>query len=536
VSRSLRKRAARTGPALAIVVIAAATLAVRCIGLEYRPVHGDEANQAYKTGRLLETGRYVYDPRDHHGPTLYYFALAPLAAFGVHSMPEAETWMLRLVPAVFSAATLLLFLPLRRALPPGAGLCAALLLAVSPAFTFYSRYFIQETLLVFFTFAAIVFGWRYTQRASLLNAIALAVSLCLMHATKETAVLAFAAMALALGVTLCWRYGPRTALARVRAHVALRHAAIAIPAAAALSVTLFSGFFTNPRGPLDSVLTYASYFQRAGGAGIHDKPWLYYLSLLFYTKRGPGPAWSEAIVLVLAALGALIAFWRLSRVPRSGNAQGDPWFLRFLALYTLTLAALYSAVPYKTPWSLLSFYFGIVVLAGVCAARAIRLAPGGGRRGAIAAAFLVALAHLGLQSFRSETTYAADVRNPWVYAHTSTNLVELVRRVDELAAIHPAGRNLVIKIIEPDNDYWPLPWYLRRYPNVGYWNTLPADPDSDLIISSPRVGEELRGRLKNPYFGPAIYSLRPAVLRELYVPKDLWDAFMATRQTEAKIP
>ncbi len=531
MNRPPRKRAAQLGSALVLLLVAAATLAVRCIGLEYRPVHGDEANQAYKTGRLLETGRYVYDPHDHHGPTLYYLALAPLAACGIHSMAEAETWMLRLVPVVFSAATLLLFLPLRRALPPGAGLCAALLLAVSPAFSFYSRYFIQESLLVFFTFAAIVYGWRYTQRASLANATGVALSLALMHATKETAVLAYAAMALALGATLLWRYGPRAALVRVRAHIAPRHAAIALTIALALSVTLFSAFFTNLRGPLDSVLTYASYFKRAGGAGLHDKPWYYYLSLLAYTHRGPGPAWSEAIVLALAALGTLIAFWRLPRVPRPGAANGDPWFLRFLALYTITLATLYSAVPYKTPWSLLSFYFGVVILAGVCVARAIQMAPTGGRRAAIAAAFLVALAHLGLQSYRSETTYAADVRNPWVYAHTSTNLVELIHRVDELAAIHPAGRNLVIKIIQPDNDYWPLPWYLRRYPNVGYWNQVPADPEADLIVSSPRIGEELRGHLKNPYFGPAMYSLRPAVLRELYVRQELWDTFMATRDT-----
>lgn len=536
MSRSIRKRPARTGPALALILVAAATLAVRCIGLEFRPVHGDEANQAYKTGRLLETGRYVYDPHDHHGPTLYYLALAPLAAAGVHSMPEAETWMLRLLPVIFSVLTLLLFLPLRRALAPGAGLCAALLLAASPAFTFYSRYFIQEELLVFFTFAAIVFGWRYTQRASLLNAIGLALFLALMHATKETAALAYAAMALALGATLLWRYGPRAAVVRVRAHIAPRHATIALAAAAIVSITLFSAFFTHLRGPLDSVLTYANYFKRAGGASIHDKPWYYYFSLLAYSKRGPGPAWSEAIVLTLAALGVLIAFWRLPRVPRPGGAQGDPWFLRFLALYTLTLAALYSIVPYKTPWSLLSFYFGVVVLAGVCVARAIQFAPVGGRRATIAAAFLVALAHLGLQTYRSETTYAADVRNPWVYAHTSTNLVELVHRVDELAAIHPAGHNLVIKIIQPDNDYWPLPWYFRRYPNVGYWSQVPADPDADLIISSPRIGEELRGRLKNPYFGPAMYSLRPAVLRELYVQKELWDTFMATRESAPNSP
>lgn len=534
MSRSSRKRGARTGTAFLLILIAGATLAVRSLGLELRPVHGDEANQAYKTGKLLETGRYVYDPHDHHGPTLYYIALAPLAVSGTRTMADAETWMLRAVPVVFSAATLLLFIPLRRGLPPGTAICAALILACSPAFTFYARYYIQETLLVFFTFAAIVFGWRYTQRPGRINAIGMAVALCLMHATKETAVLAWAAMGFALAVTLLWRYRVRETIERIRSGVRPRDFVVAALIAVAISIILFSAFFTHWRGPLDSILTYGNYLKRAGGAGIHDKPWYYYLSLLTYTHRAPGPAWSEGAVLVSGLLGTVLAFWRLPNVPRDIDDAGDPWLLRFIAIYTLTLMAIYSLVPYKTPWSLLSFYFGIVFLAGAAVARGIALAPPIWRRGAVAVAFVLVLVHLGLQSWRAETTYAADVRNPWVYAHTSTKLVELVQRIDELAALGN-GNEITIQVIQPDNDYWPLPWYLRRYEKTGYWNTLPEIIDADIIVSSPRIGAELRERLGADYFGPSMYSLRPAVLRELYVRRELWDAFMA-RPREAVAP
>lgn len=526
MSRSSRKRDTRTGTIVLLIIIAGAALAVRGLGLELRPVHGDEANQAYKTGKLLETGHYVYDPHDHHGPTLYYLALAPLAASGAHTMADTETWMLRAVPVVFSAATLLLFIPLRHALPPGAAICAALILACSPAFTFYARYYIQETLLVFFTFAAIMFGWKYTQYPTRTNAIGIAVALCLMHATKETAVLAWAAMGLGLAATLFWRYGVRESIERIRGSVRPRDITVAVLVAAAISAILFSAFFTHWRGPLDSILTYKNYLARAGGAGIHDKPWYYYLSLLAYTHRGPGPAWSEGAVLALGLFGVVTAFWRLPNVPRDDEDAGDPWLLRFIAIYTLTLLAIYSLVPYKTPWSLLSFYFGIVVLAGVAVARGIALAPPVWRRVAVGVAFVVMLAHLGLQSWRAETTYAADVRNPWVYAHTSTKLVELVQRIDELAALDK-GDQTTIQVIQPDNDYWPLPWYLRKYKNTGYWNTLPGTIKADIIVSSPRMGGELRERLGEDYFGPSMYSLRPAVLRELYVRKELWDAFMA---------
>ncbi len=61
-----------TGLVLAVFL---AALAVRLVRLNLRPMHHDEANQAVKFGQLLESGRYVYDRNEHHGPTLYYFSL-----------------------------------------------------------------------------------------------------------------------------------------------------------------------------------------------------------------------------------------------------------------------------------------------------------------------------------------------------------------------------------------------------------------------------------------------------------------------------
>ena len=53
-----------------------------------RTFHPDEANQAFTTGRLLETGVYRYDPKDHHGPTLYYAAAAVQKAAGIGVKPS----------------------------------------------------------------------------------------------------------------------------------------------------------------------------------------------------------------------------------------------------------------------------------------------------------------------------------------------------------------------------------------------------------------------------------------------------------------
>ena len=52
--------------------------------------------------------------------------------------------------------------------------------------------------------------------------------------------------------------------------------------------------------------------------------------------------------------------------------------LRFLGFYTLLMATAYSVIPYKTPWCLLGFLHGMVLLAGIGAVRllhAFRIDP-----------------------------------------------------------------------------------------------------------------------------------------------------------------
>ena len=148
------------------VVLAALALALafRLARTDLRPMHHDEANQAVKFGELLETGDYRYDRHDHHGPTLYYLTLPVAWLRGQHTLASLDERTLRAVPAVFGAGLLLLFLPLVRGFGRPAIAAAALLAAVSPALTFYSRFYIQESILAFFTMACLVALGRYGER------------------------------------------------------------------------------------------------------------------------------------------------------------------------------------------------------------------------------------------------------------------------------------------------------------------------------------------------------------------------------------
>ena len=60
----------------ALLAIALGALAFRLPDLSARPMHCDEGNQAVRTGMLLETGHYCYDPHEHHGPSLYWITAA----------------------------------------------------------------------------------------------------------------------------------------------------------------------------------------------------------------------------------------------------------------------------------------------------------------------------------------------------------------------------------------------------------------------------------------------------------------------------
>lgn len=513
---------------LACIAVAAA---FRLPRLALRPMHGDEANQAVKAGMLFDDGVYRYDPFEHHGPTLYYATLPLFWLSGAGSFEETSATLYRLVPALFGIALLGLLWPLRRALGSSAVVWAALLMAVSHAMVYYSRYYIQEIMLVLFTFGLLVCGWRYLCSRRTGWAVGAGLFFGLAHATKETCIIIFVCMGAALvltGLLAWWREGQRPALKQLR----WTHLGLAALAAVAVSVTLYTSFFTWWRGPLDSILTFSTYLSRSegtGSAGMHDKPWHYYLHVLIHFYKTAGPRWNEAFILALALVGIGLALVKRAESDEPDAAGPHPRHLhRFLAFYAVLTLAAYSVIPYKTPWNLIVFLHPLVLLAGLGAAalvRGVRLPP---LRVAMAVLLLAGTAHLAHLSYLGNFQYYADARNPYVYAHPSTALRRLVERVDAIAALHPEGHSMQINIIKPDRDYWPLPWYFRKYDRVGYWTRMPDPADAPFIIADMGLHTELDKALKDQYFIET-HALRPNVLLLAYIRQDLWDRFMEDR-------
>jgi len=510
---------------LGLLVAAGIALVLRCPRLDARPMHNDEAVNAIKFGQLLEAGTYRYDPNEYHGPTLHYATLLLAKLSRAPDFPHFSEKRLRTLTVLFGLG-LVLVLPLTAdGLGRRATICAALFTAVSPAFVFYSRYYIHEILLVFFTFLTLAAGWRYWRSRKVGWALLAGAGFGLMHATKETFVITLAAAGMALALNQIWnRLLDASGLPLPAPRINWRHLVAAFGVWLLVVIVLFSSFFTNLNGPLDSIRTYSHWLHRAGGDSEHIQPWYFYFQRLLWFHAGKGPAWTEAFIVILAIPGAATGFIR-KNLGRS-NAS----FVRFLVLYTVMLVGAYTVIGYKTPWCLLSFWHGMILLAGLGAASLSRKARQVHTKTMFIILLLSGAAHLVWQAVQLSIPFAADQRNPYIYAQTSRDIIRLSDRVKALSRASREGLGTVTKVLSYGGDYWPLPWYLREFKNVGWWDEIPPDPFAPIMIVSAKFNAGLDEKRTHLMVG--IFELRPQVFLELYVGMDLWRAYLANKPPE----
>ena len=550
---------------LGLLLAALAAFALRVPQLDLRPMHNDEAVNALKIQDLWEHGHYAYDPDEYHGPTLHYATLPFLWLSPARNFSQLSEKTLRLVPVVFGVALIFLLWLLRDGLGASATLIAAALTAISPAMVFYSRYFIHEMLLDCFTLLVLAAAWRYTRSRRIGWAVLGGAGLGLMFATKETFVIAVGAMGLAALVTVFWTKRENARVARPGVHpspgaasreaplpgdkldalhssgVAAprdgrapgeaqgggccsvpwlnpKHALTAIAAAAVVSVVLFTSFFTHPGGLVDSIRTYLPWLHRAAGHSPHVHPFYFYLERLAFYHHGRGPIWSEGLILVLAAIGVVATLTR--------RGDGNVALARFIALYAIILTLAYSAISYKTPWCLLGFLQPMIMLAGLGGAALIQFFRRRLLQVMIGATLFVAAGHLAWLAWQTSYVFESDRRNPYVYAQTVPDLLDLVDKVKVLAKSHPEGNQMLIQVMAPQGEYWPLPWYLRQFKRVGWWDHVPDDVSAPVMIVGSSLCAALEKKLNPGWSALGLYGLRPGIVFQLYVQSDLWRRYL----------
>ena len=499
---------------------------LRLIKLSLVPLHHDEGVNGNFLISLVRDGNYAYDPQNYHGPTLYYFSAAIpwiVRFFGGKAAGDAyglTTFNIRLVTVVFGIGTIWLALLLRKRIGTIGALSAAGLIAISPGAIYLSRYFIHESLFVFFMLAIVVASLNYYDTGRSVYLILASISAALMVATKETWIINGPVLLIALITTGFWFWlrdsldrsrGTETSLAdRWRATLdrlggmipLLTVALVAFAVFIVVAVLFYSSFFKNyPKGVSDALKTLNLWRQRTHE---HAHPWWQYTYWLL---------WQEGAVMVLAGFGALIAVWRANNR-----------LALFLALWSFGLLAAYSLISYKTPWIGLNFIVPLALTSGYTLEVIYQKLREFQQSLVFLILPLLIVGLCGYQLYQLNFVHYDDDQLPYVYAHTKRQMLTMLDQIDLIATKNGTGSDTGIAIVSP--DYWPLPWYFRDYKRVGYYQQI-VPTNEALIIGSKAQEDQMKATYGDRYdklssnYEEGAYPLRPGVDLLLYVKRDV---------------
>ena len=521
----------RSLPRLAFIGVLLLAAFVRLESLERKPLHHDEGVNAHFLLGLAADGDWRYDPANYHGPTLYYASLPFLWIVG-----ERES-ALRLVPVFFGWLGIGLLWWLRDRLGNTGVVVSGLLLALSPGMVYYARDYIHETLVTTLTLGMLVGLSRYLHRRKSGAFLLTVASGALLVATKETWVATAAVWLLALPAAIFWQSAGEAG--RDEANGWIRRgwarleqvgrwvcpsrdlAGAGLLIFGFLFVALYSSFFTHWRGVVDAL--WAPWLWSERTATEHVKDFWYFGRLLVKL---------ELPVLVTGVMGGVWA-----------AASRDRFWL-WVGAWAAGVFLAYSLIGYKTPWLILNLIVPLALLGGWAAERLVRRAQRPGCRpfliGMTLLAGLILLVGLSqAMTFSRQLSLTdyddnmnrlgylpasllpASPTDGYVYVQTERGLFDLLALIEEEVARRVEGRETPMLVTSP--EYWPLPWYLRKYPATTYSGKLPAlsedgilrDTPPLLIVATSQL-DTLR-QVSNYRVSPTSYPLRPGVQLVLLV-------------------
>jgi uncharacterized protein (TIGR03663 family) len=465
---------------LICAVIFLLALVFRLWDLEIKPPHFDEGINGHFVMRMWKEGFFTYDPSNFHGPLYFYFLQLSEILFG------RGIFAFRFVTALISVG-IVVVVALHRRFFGSAAYWAALIIALSPGFVFYGRYAIHESLFVFLQvlFSYGFFLWR--EEKSRLSAVLMITGFFGTFAVKETFFIFFGTWAIAMA---CVRLADRLFPTRQVpfGHEGGAHSKRAMPADLAVMIVLavlvtcivFSGFFMNPKGIPDMFRAFAFWSKTGTGGAGHEKPFLYWVRLL----------WLYEWPVLLALASSPFVFFGATRQERVMILTG---FGTWLA---------YSLIPYKTPWLGVNFYWPLAIVFGFSLQAVSRLKEPGSFGWLKVAAPVVAIVTIGVSvremvrlNFRDFTKPS----EPYVYVQTTMEF----KSVMDVISAHLLRRpeDLGMKVLSYNKDPWPLPWVLSEFPNLHYGN--PRDGDlsrAGVILIDAADREVLEARLAVKYW------------------------------------
>lgn len=429
--------------------------ALRLWDLEIKPPHFDEGINGWFAHQMKQSGYYQYNHENFHGPLYFYLVYMFQAFLG------SELFAIRL-PAVIGSMLivwgLLLYQPI---FGRSVALLAALCAAVSPGQIFYGRYSIHESWFaaaLVFTLLGFLGMWKYGSRQYLwILVLGLVTAVCL----KETYIIHFGCMLIAFACcwwyTVKWRkeelgWAPQTWSWRD-----FRHATLV---GGFIFLALYSGLFMNWSGVGSFFQGLTSWIstgvsQKSG----HEKAWHYWFWLL---------AWYEQATL-LGLIFVTRYLWKCDVR------------MRYLAIYALGTFLVYSIIAYKTPWCMISFQWPFFIIVAHIVTSAVQMFPAA-RRAVVPimlGPLFIALPLNWINHSNPQESYA--------YVTTSTRIWDGIRPLLDLPK--QDARYTQLKGFVALESYYPVPWILHQFTDVGYGpHPLPAGLDF-AIVEAAKTGE-----------------------------------------------
>jgi len=471
-------------------------LLIRLYDLGYRVFHHDESVHASFTLKLLNTGQYTYNPA-YHGPFLFYSTAVVFHFLGINDTTA------RIIPVLFGVATIPLLFLLKKELGKRGVLWSTFLLAFSPSMVYYSRFFRDDLIIIFCTLATVAGGIRYLDNLQSSKRypylVLVTSSLAIAVSSMENAYLIILMFGAYAGIYFLYKFY----FERKKEQLNLKKALLLKSSAfypyipeIFLSIVLFlfitmlfyTNLFRNYISPISIVEMAFSHWmemhriQRLGG------PFYFYIPILLLY---------ESPILFFGIMG-LIHFLR--------NKKNTAFFL-FLSYWAIASLLLYSYLQEKVPWLIVHILLPFGILAGAYLRELFPQLPhkrqlkqiseteNGGSESSIKptlerghfrvhtliAVILALTLIISLVQCISVNFYRSmDPNERMTYTQSSPEIRELMEKIQ---GFNKGPETLTLCVLDPNDLYWPLPWYLRDYKLASYFRKPPSNLNYDAIIA-----------------------------------------------------
>ncbi|MDI9395999.1 MAG: TIGR03663 family protein [Euryarchaeota archaeon] len=483
-------------------------IALRLFELGERVFHHDESVHASFTLKLLKSGEYSYDPA-YHGPFLFHSTAAVFDFLGTNDITA------RLIPVFFGIATLLVLFLLKKELGKNGVLWSMFLLAFSPSMVYFSRFFRNDMIIVFCTLAAVAGAFRYLDNIHSLKRypyiILTALSLAIAVSSKENAYIiiaifgAYAGMGLLYWIYSDWKrekLGLKKTLLRKTSTILPYIPEIILSGALSIFIILF--FYS-------SVFRYdVSLFSIVERAFSH---WME----MHRTERIGGPFYYYIPILLIYEIPVILfgtaGFLHILRNKGRNKGQNYSFFL-FLCYWALTSLLLYSYLQEKVPWLVVHIVLPFGLLAGAFLGEVFSLNTEDRQAGQenyssktrtlLAGILLLTLVVSIGQCISVNYFRSMEDKELMIHTQASPDIRELMEKLGEFKGSPEALR---IYVVDPNNLYWPLPWYLLEYERASYSSKPPASEKYDAIIVP--ASYEMYRELPKEEYSFYNFTLRP---------------------------